>query len=56
VDDILDGDGVASRLPPAEVRRLAGGAADRAREHLDAVSADTSVLRGLVDTVLSRTV
>ncbi len=56
VDDILDGDGVASRLPPAEVRRLADGAADRAREHLDAVSADTSVLRGLVGAVASRTV
>ncbi|HJS48704.1 MAG TPA: polyprenyl synthetase family protein [Gaiellaceae bacterium] len=56
VDDILDGDGVASRLRPAEVRRLADSAADRAREHLDAVSADTSVLRWLVDTVASRTV
>ncbi|MCI0634073.1 MAG: polyprenyl synthetase family protein, partial [Actinobacteria bacterium] len=55
VDDILDGDGVASRLPPAEVRQLADSAADRAREHLDAVSGDTSVLLGLVDAVASRT-
>jgi geranylgeranyl diphosphate synthase, type II len=55
VDDIVDGDGVASRLPPAEVHRLAESVADRAREHLDGISEDTSVLRGLVDAVASRT-
>ena len=51
VDDILDGDGVASRLPPDEVRQLADSTAERVREHLDGVSGDTSVLRGLVETV-----
>lgn len=55
VDDILDGDGLASRLALDDVRRLADSAADRAREQLDAVSGDTSVLRGLVDAVASRT-
>jgi len=55
VDDILDGDGVASRLPADAVSQLADSAADRAREHLDAVRADTGVLRGLVDAVASRT-
>lgn len=55
VDDILDGDGLASRLPADEVRRMAEGAAKRAREQLDAVSGDTSVLRELVDAVAFRT-
>ena len=55
VDDILDGDGVSSRLPPDAVSQLADSAAARAREHLDAVRADTGVLRGLVDAVASRT-
>ena len=55
VDDILDGDGLASRLPADEVRRMAEGATERAREQLDAVSGDTSVLRELVDAVAFRT-
>ncbi|MBM2822701.1 MAG: polyprenyl synthetase family protein [Thermoleophilia bacterium] len=55
VDDILDGDGLALRLPPDDVRRLADGSAERAREQLDAVSGDTSVLRALVDAVAFRT-
>lgn len=55
VDDILDGDGVASRLPSGEVSQLADSAAERAREDLDAVRGDTSVLRELVDAVASRT-
>jgi hypothetical protein len=55
VDDILDGDGLASRLPSDDVKRLAEDAADRAREQLDAVFGDTSVLRELVDAVASRT-
>jgi geranylgeranyl diphosphate synthase type II len=54
VDDILDGDGVASRLPPDEVRRLADSTAERVRAHLDDVSGDTSVLRRLVDAVVAR--
>ncbi len=55
VDDILDGDGFALRLPLDEVRHIADGAAERAREQLDAVSGDTSVLRELVDAVAIRT-
>lgn len=55
VDDILDGDGLASRLRGDEVRRLADDAADRARAELRAVSGDTSVLRELVDAVAFRT-
>ena len=55
VDDILDGDGLASRLPSDEVGRLADGAADRAREQLEGIAADTSVLRELVDAVAFRT-
>jgi hypothetical protein len=34
---------------------MAEGAAERAREQLDAVSRDTSVLRELVDTIAFRT-
>jgi hypothetical protein len=37
------------------VRRLADGAADRAREQLEGIAADTSVLRELVDAVAFRT-
>jgi geranylgeranyl pyrophosphate synthase len=55
VDDILDGDGLAARLPADEVRRLADDAADRARAELDAVSGDTSVLCELVDATAFRT-
>jgi geranylgeranyl pyrophosphate synthase len=55
VDDMLDGDGLASRLPTDEVRRLADDAAERARTALDAVSGDTSVLRELADSVAFRT-
>lgn len=55
VDDILDEDGLASRLPAAEVRRLADDAANRARAELDAIPGDMSVLRELVDAVAFRT-
>jgi len=55
VDDILDGDGLASRLPADEVKRLANTAADRARDRLEVVSGDTRVLRELVDAVTFRT-
>jgi len=55
VDDILDEDGLASRLPAVELRRLADDAADRARAELDAIPGDTSVLRELVDAVAFRT-
>jgi geranylgeranyl pyrophosphate synthase len=54
VDDILDGDGLAARLPADEVRRLADSSADRARVQLEGIRADTSVLRELVDAVTFR--
>ncbi len=56
VDDILDGDGFAGRLGVEGARRLADEAARRALERLDALAADTSVLRELVDGLASRTV
>ena len=56
VDDILDEDGFAARLGGEGARALAEDAAERARERLDAVSADTSVLRELVDGLAIRTV
>ena len=56
VDDILDGDGLAGRLPSDEVRRLADGSAERARMQLDGIRANTGVLRELVDAVAIRTV
>jgi geranylgeranyl diphosphate synthase type II len=49
VDDILDDDGYAKRLGVVGAQRLAGETADRARERLVAVPADTSVLGGFVD-------
>ena len=55
VDDILDGDGFAERLGVEEARRLAESAAARARERLDGLPADTSVLRELVDGLVVRT-
>jgi geranylgeranyl diphosphate synthase type II len=55
VDDILDGDGLAARLPADGVSRLAGSSADRARVQLEGIHADTSVLRELVDIVAFRT-
>ena len=55
VDDILDGDGFAERLGPDGARRLADESAERAHERLDAIHADTSVLRDLVDELAVRT-
>src|SRR3990170_3663675 len=49
VDDILDGDGFAARFGVDAARQLADEAAERARERLRAISADTSVLQELVD-------
>jgi geranylgeranyl diphosphate synthase, type II len=54
VDDILDGDGFAARLGEERARALAEEAADRARFRLDAIPADTSVLRRLVDELAVR--
>jgi geranylgeranyl diphosphate synthase type II len=56
VDDILDDDGFAARLGRKEARRLADETARRARERLQVVPADTSVLRELVDGLATRTV
>jgi geranylgeranyl diphosphate synthase, type II len=55
VDDLLDGDGYAERLGAGRAQRLANESAERARAHLEAVDADTSVLRDLVDVLSVRT-
>ena len=55
IDDILDGDGYAQSHGPDGARRLADEAAERARERLAEVAADTSVLRELVDGLAVRT-
>ena len=55
VDDILDGDGYAARLGEDAARALADGGAERAREALQGVRGDTSVLRELVDELARRT-
>ena len=56
VDDILDGDGFVVTLGVDGARRLADGAAVRARSALEQVDADTSVLAGIVDGLSARTV
>jgi geranylgeranyl diphosphate synthase type II len=56
VDDILDGDGFVVTLGVDGARRLADGAAARARDALDGVDADTSVLASIVDDLAVRTV
>jgi geranylgeranyl diphosphate synthase type II len=55
VDDVLDGDGYAARLGRDAARSLAGEAAERARDRLAAIPADTSVLQQLVDGLAVRT-
>ena len=55
VDDLLDGDGVALAYGEDETRRRADEAADRALAALAELDADTSVLRGLVEGLASRT-
>jgi len=55
VDDILDGDGYVLRLGAEGARALAGEAALRARERLDSVRRDTSVLAEIVDALAVRT-
>ncbi len=56
VDDILAGDGFVVTLGVDGARRLADDAAERARDALEAVHADTSVLAGIVDDLAVRTV
>ena len=55
VDDLLDGDGVVERVGVDAARDLADEAAARARDRLQAVPADTSVLLELVDGLAVRT-
>jgi geranylgeranyl pyrophosphate synthase len=55
VDDILDGDGYVGTHGVDGARGLADAAADRARARLDALAADTSVLREIVDSLAVRT-
>ena len=55
VDDILDGDGYVVAHGVDGARALADEAADRARERLGEVDADTSVLREIVDGLAVRT-
>ena len=55
VDDILDGDGYALSHGADGARRLADEAADRTRERLAAVPADTSILLEIVDGLATRT-
>jgi len=55
VDDILDGDGYVLAHGPDGARRFADEAAERARARLEAIEADTSVLREIVDGLAVRT-
>jgi len=55
VDDLLDGDGYTERLGHEGTERLADEAAERARWNLDRLTADTAVLRELVDVLAVRT-
>ncbi|HET7571379.1 MAG TPA: polyprenyl synthetase family protein [Gaiellaceae bacterium] len=55
VDDILDGDGYVRSHGADGARRHADEAAERARARLEAIDADTSVLREIVDGLAVRT-
>ena len=55
VDDILDEDGIAAQVGLEAAQRLADEAAERVRERLGAVAADTTTLRELVDDLAVRT-
>jgi geranylgeranyl diphosphate synthase type II len=55
VDDILDGDGYAVTHGGEGARALADDAAARAHERLEAIDADTTVLRAIVDELAART-
>lgn len=55
VDDVLDGDGYTALHGAERARALADEAAERARERLAAVAADTRVLAELVDDLAVRT-
>jgi geranylgeranyl diphosphate synthase type II len=55
VDDILDADGYVREHGADGARRYADEAAERARERLAGIDADTSVLRDIVDGLAVRT-
>jgi geranylgeranyl diphosphate synthase type II len=55
VDDLLDGDGSVLAVGEEETRRRADEAAERALAALAELDADTSVLRGVVDGLATRT-
>jgi len=55
VDDVLDGDGYAERLGADEARSLVHDSAERAYGALEAIPADTSVLREIVESLVVRT-
>ena len=55
VDDLLDGDGSVLAVGEEETRRRAEEAAERALAALAELDADTSVLRGVVDGLATRT-
>ena len=54
VDDLLDADGLVLRLGPEDARSLADEAAARAHQALAELTADTSVLEELVESLLAR--
>jgi geranylgeranyl pyrophosphate synthase len=55
VDDLLDGDGSVAAVGEGETRRRADEAAERALAALSGLDADTSVLRGIVEGLATRT-
>ena len=55
VDDVIDGDGYATRLGPEGARDVAADAARRAHARLDAIDADTTVLAEIVESLAVRT-
>ena len=55
VDDLLDGDGAVDEYGREDTRRRADQAAERAVAALAELDADTAVLRGLVDSLATRT-
>jgi geranylgeranyl diphosphate synthase type II len=55
VDDVLDGDGFVLEVGEDGARRLAEEAADRAKERLAEIDADTDVLASIVDELAVRT-
>ena len=55
VDDVLDGDGYVLEVGEDGARRLAEEAADRAKQRLAEIDADTEVLESIVDGLAVRT-